>query len=108
MSPKSQSRQTLKSRSNVPTLNFKNSILLMLFLFVSFLGGMAVIEFIPQNLLMVTIIILSFVIGYGMSFIQIKFQNKSKLGKAFIWLGLVFSILTFIMLFSIYYAAVLI
>lgn len=108
MGLKNQSRRVLKPTNSVPMLNYKNSILLMLFLFISFQVGIGIIEFIPRNFLVLAIIVTSFVIGYGMSLIQIKLQNKSKLGKSFVWLGLMFSILVFIMLFSVYFAAVLI
>ncbi|MBG9979036.1 MAG: hypothetical protein ACTHYF_05455 [Ruoffia tabacinasalis] len=96
-----------KARTQVPTLSFKNAFLLMLYIFIIFTIGMTIIEYIPRNMLLVVITLLSLVIGYGIGFIQEKIQNKKKLGKAFLWLGGVFSVLAFVMLFGIYYAAVL-
>ncbi|HBY90686.1 MAG: hypothetical protein ACTHWP_04660 [Ruoffia tabacinasalis] len=100
-------RSETKARTQVPTLSFKNAFLLMLYIFITFTIGMTIIEYIPRNMLLVVITLLSLVIGYGIGFIQEKIQNKKKLGKAFLWLGGVFSVLAFVMLFGIYYAAVL-
>ena len=99
---KQKEKDLLATDYSIPRFSFKQAVLLMLVLFLSFSFGIILLENISAILIIPTLILISILTGSSIVFIQFYKQKKSKKTK---WVvsGL-FSILTFIILFSFYFA----
>ena len=92
----------IKTDYAIPRFGFKQSIILLLTLFITFTIGSVIVESVSDSLALPAIFIVSLVIGYSISFIQ--FYKKENVNKSRMIIGSLFSLLAFIMLFSFYYA----
>lgn len=87
---------------SIPRFGFKQSILLLLTLFITFTLGTGIVEKVPTILELPALLIVSCIVGYSVSFIQ--FFKKGNVKKSRLIIGGLLSSLAFIMLFSFYYA----
>lgn len=85
---------------SIPRFSFKQAFLLIITLFVLFSISLFVIENIAKVYILPTIIVTSILIGYSIPTIQ--YYKKEKKRKKNI-IGALFSLLAFIMLFSLYF-----
>lgn len=87
---------------SIPRFSFKQSVLLMLALFLTFAGGSFVLENVTSGLIFPILILISIATGYSITAIQFHKKNTKKKTKRVI--TALFSVLTFVILFSFYFA----
>lgn len=97
-----------KSRGNVentetqiPSFNFKQSFLILSALSIIFFVGSYIVEVISSQLVTPILIVMALLMGFSISFIQ--FYNKEESKKSIIVVGVLMSILAFVMMYIWYY-----
>lgn len=105
--PKSKRRKHfLDTDYAIPKFNFKQAILLMVTLAILLIAGSIIVETVPTQYVLFVIFSVSIFVGFSISFIQ--FYKKKGAKKKRITIGVLFSILVFLMMFTLYYADILI
>lgn len=87
---------------SIPRFGFRQALMLMLVLFLTFTIGILILESVPGVLILPTLIIISFGVGYSITFIQFYKRETKKRTKRIV--SILFSLLAFILLFSFYFA----
>lgn len=99
---KKENKYLLATDYSIPRFGFKQAVLLMITLFLTFGIGTMILENVSGKLVLPLLLLLSIIIGYSISFIQ--FYKKDEVKKARKIVGALFSVLVFIILFSFYFA----
>lgn len=92
----------LSTDYTIPRFSFKQALLLMVVLFGTFSFGTILLENVSEILVIPTLILVSVLIGSSIVFVQ--FYKKETSRKTKLVVSMLFSILTFIILFSFYFA----
>lgn len=96
----------LETDYDIPKFNFKQAFLLMGLLAGTFLIGALIIETVASQFVLLVMLLIAILAGFIISMIQ--FYKKEAAKKAKVTVGILFSILAFIMLFAFYYSDILI
>lgn len=96
----------LETDYEIPKFNFTQAILLMIILAGTFFVGSLIVETVASQFVLPVMILFSIIVGFTISIIQ--FYQKKNARKARITVGVLFSILAFIMMFALYYSDILI
>ena len=87
---------------SIPRFGFKQAALLMISLFITFTLGTMILENVSCFLILSVLLLISFGMGYSITFIQFYKRKTKKKTKRLV--TLLFSLLAFILLFSFYFA----
>lgn len=103
---KKRRKHFLQTDYSIPGFSFVQAFILIFLLSIIFFVGSLIIENISTQFTIPVMIVVSILVGFTISFIQ--FYKKEGTRKSVVVVGILFALLAFIMIFTLYYADILI